>query len=106
MPSSGDFLFGERVLPPQDLLANINGPCTFVGDGACAYAGMITTRLGDLARLPSGGGIMSSGPHGWPRLAFPRLSRGAADNIDDFIPSYIRKSDAELRLGVKKLVHI
>lgn len=103
--SSGDFLFGERVLPPQDLLANINGPCTFVGDGACAYAGMITTRLGDLARLPSGGHHVIRAS--WvARLAFPRLSRGAADNIDDFIPSYIRKSDAELRLGVKKLVHI
>ena len=103
--SSGGFLHGESVLPPQDLLANISGPCTFVGDGACAYAEMIAAGLGDLARLPSGGHdvIRASSV---ARIAFLRLKRGAADDVEDFIPRYIRKSDAELRLGLKKQVHV
>lgn len=102
--SSGGFLHAESVLPPQELLANITGPCTFVGDGARAYAGMITARLGELARLPSGGHHVIRAS--WvARLAFLRLNREAADDIDDFIPRYIRKSDAELRLGLKKQLH-
>jgi hypothetical protein len=73
----------------------------FVGDGARAYAEMIEARLGGMARLPSGEHhlIRASSV---ARLAFLRLSRGTADDIDDFIPRYIRKSDAELSLGLKK----
>jgi len=101
MPSAV-FSPNEKVTSPQDLLAGITEPCTFVGDGARTYAEMIEARLGRMARLPleEYHVIRASSV---ARLAFVRLKRGGADDIHDFIPRYIRKSDAELSLGLKGL---
>lgn len=100
--ASGILLSAEKVIPPQEVLSGITEPCRFVGDGARAYADMIGERLGDKARFPPDGYhvIRASSV---ARMAFVRLKRGAADDIDDFIPKYIRKSDAELSLGMKGL---
>ncbi|WP_373498555.1 tRNA (adenosine(37)-N6)-threonylcarbamoyltransferase complex dimerization subunit type 1 TsaB [Desulfococcus sp.] len=88
----------ERALSPQDLLAGISGPCTFVGDGVRAYAGMIADRMGNLARFPSDEhhDIRASAA---ARLALLRLNRGGGDGVDVLVPRYIRRSDAELGLG-------
>lgn len=91
----------ERALPPQDLLAEISEPCTFVGDGVRAYAERIADRMGGLACLPSDEyhDIRAS----WvARLAFLQFHRGAVDGADDLVPRYIRRSDSELGLGLAK----
>lgn len=98
--ASGMVLSTENVIPPQDMLSGITEPCWFVGNGARVYSKMIEDRLGAVARFPSEEYhvVRASSV---ARLTFVRLNRAAADDIDDFTPKYIRKSDAELSLGMK-----
>lgn len=88
----------ERVLSPGDLLSKIVSPCTFVGDGVRAHAGLIAERLGRLARFPSDEchDIRASSV---ARLAFIRLNRVGGAGPEALLPRYLRRSDAELSLG-------
>jgi tRNA threonylcarbamoyladenosine biosynthesis protein TsaB len=91
----------ESVLRPGDLLAEIAEPCIFVGDGVRAYGSMIESRLGRMAQLPSDAhhDIQAASV---AQLALIQMRRGALDAVDGLIPRYLRKSDAELSLGMQK----
>ncbi len=85
----------EQVLPPEKLLASLEGSVLFVGDGAKAYQTLIVRRLGARAHFVP-----------WP-LNAPRASSAAALVLEDFrqgkvialehlTPTYIRPSEAEI----------
>jgi len=98
---TGGFPAEEKILAPADFLAGITVPCTFVGDGARAYASLITARLGVNARLAATEHHVIRGAS-VARLAFLRLNQDAGDDIADLAPRYLRRSDAELSLGAKR----
>lgn len=85
----------EAVMPPEDLLAELEGEVLFAGDGAVHYRTLITRQLGDRAHFVP-----------WP-LHVPRASMAAALALADLrqgqtipleilAPRYIRLSEAEV----------
>ena len=87
-----------RAMQPEALTDHIKSPCLFIGTGARLYRQTIVAAAGNLAHFVSGGQntIRAS------RVAFlsmPRFEAKDTDEIANLIPHYIRKSDAELKLG-------
>jgi tRNA threonylcarbamoyladenosine biosynthesis protein TsaB len=84
----------ERVLPPEDLVAEIRDPCLFVGDGAERHQSLIRARLGGRAHfLPGARNII----HAASVAALARLSLGrpGEGNLDRLRPRYVRPSEVE-----------
>ena len=88
-------LAAERVLPPEQLLAELQGEILFVGDGAKAYRTLIARQLGSRAHfLPA--------VYNPPRAAHAALlatrcfAAGEAVTPDRINPVYLRPSEAEL----------
>lgn len=96
-----DGFMKERVVPPEVLVASISERCVLVGDGVRTYGETITAHLGSLACMPPDEfhDVRASSV---ARIAMMRLEDGPADGIGDLTPQYLRKSDAELRLGMPK----
>lgn len=85
----------EAVVPPEALLATLEGETLFAGDGALSYRTLIVRQLGDRAHFVP-----------WP-LHLPRASAAAALALAAFrqgetvplellVPTYIRPSEAEI----------
>lgn len=85
----------EVVMPPEALLAGLEGEVLFAGDGAVRYRSLIVRHLGARAHFVP-----------WP-LDLPRAAMAAALALDDlragstipqelFAPRYIRLSEAEI----------
>lgn len=92
----------EQVAAPEKLVATIEQPCIFIGTGAIAYRNQIVDTAGLRARFvpPSLNSIRAAAV---AVLGAHRLSVGDSDDIEQFVPTYLRKSDAELqRNGAKK----
>jgi tRNA threonylcarbamoyladenosine biosynthesis protein TsaB len=85
----------EDVLRPDQILHSIDAPCTFVGNGAILYRSIIRDNLGDGAyfSLFSAHLIRASTV---ARLAWNRLRIGNNDEVTHFVPTYVRKSDAQI----------
>ena len=85
----------EQVLMPNDAIKAIGEPCIFVGSGATLYSREISNLLGESASITSEmnnsirAAMVAS-------LAHKRLSSGETDDIMQFTPTYLRKSDAEI----------
>lgn len=88
----------EQVLPPQKAIENIKEPCIFIGNGAFLYKEILMDRVGDFARFvfPFQNAIRASTV---AYLGLDRLKENDADDVFKLVPKYIRKSDAELKLG-------
>ncbi|UCD83641.1 MAG: tRNA (adenosine(37)-N6)-threonylcarbamoyltransferase complex dimerization subunit type 1 TsaB [Deltaproteobacteria bacterium] len=93
-------IIDEMVTPPEIILAEIKQTAVFLGDGAEIYRDLIRERLGKMAlfapmnlRYPRAVNVA--------RLALPRLKRGEAMEIDSLIPTYLRRSEAELKFSPK-----
>jgi tRNA threonylcarbamoyladenosine biosynthesis protein TsaB len=91
-------LAGERVLPPEQLLADITGDVLFVGDGARAYRPLITRQLGSRAHFLPAAYDPPRAAHA-ALLARRAFEAGAAQPAAAVNPVYIRPSEAELNLG-------
>ena len=84
-----------RVLPPQQLLAEMTVPALFVGSGALLYRDLIVARFGAQATF-------APGPLHTPRassaapLVLQQLRAGAEGNPEQLLPRYIRPSEAEI----------
>ncbi len=88
----------ESVIPPEAILAEIKQTTIFLGDGADLYRDLIKKKLGDMAlfapinlRYPRAVNVA--------RLALPRFQRGEAMEIEFLIPTYLRRSEAELKFS-------
>ena len=89
-----------RVLPPEELLNQLEGEVALVGDGVPLYRHLITRILGERAHLP----VLSThqpraAQAGW--LAGRAYAKGALMTAAELLPTYIRPSDAELHQVVK-----
>jgi tRNA threonylcarbamoyladenosine biosynthesis protein TsaB len=86
------------VCPPEQAAAKIEAPCLFIGDGAQLYRDRIRERLGPLARFaPEGDHSIRAATVG--RMARQVLDAGGGCTPGRLVPQYIRRSDAELKLG-------
>ena len=87
----------SRAAPIESAIEGIREPCLFIGDGAVFYRGTILDTLGDIA------GFAPAYQHTIrastvAHLGMMRLTREETDDMETFVPYYIRKSDAELKL--------
>ena len=91
----------DRVLPPEKLLEELDGPTLFVGEGALRYRELIINRLGDRARFaPSH--LHPPRAAAGAMLALQALRVGAVPSLAQLNPFYIRPSEAELALQKKR----
>lgn len=90
----------DRVLSPGDLVREIHGPVTFLGDGLEVYGPFLRRRLGSRAFFvnPALGHI-----HGAvvARIGLGRLKRGETLDLVSLVPHYIRRSEAETKYEEK-----
>lgn len=86
----------DAALPPEDLIARIDEPTVFLGDGVRTYRTLLRDRLGALALfLPPA--LMGPRPATVAELGRDRLDRGERDDPASLTPRYLRASEAELK---------
>jgi tRNA threonylcarbamoyladenosine biosynthesis protein TsaB len=91
----------EKALPPAEAIAAIGEACLFVGNGAELYRELIETSMGDLGAVaPPVQAIIRASTVA--RLAAERLREGDLGDAGRLAPLYIRRSDAQLKLGRKQ----
>ena len=91
----------EQAVSPGDALDEINEPCIFVGSGAVLYRKVIKDKLGEYAYFAQAyeNTIRASTV---ASLSMDRFEKGDTEDAETFVPNYIRKSDAQLKLHEKK----
>ncbi|MFQ5483918.1 MAG: tRNA (adenosine(37)-N6)-threonylcarbamoyltransferase complex dimerization subunit type 1 TsaB [Desulfobacterales bacterium] len=99
----------EQVLTPQQALSRIKEPCIFFGQGAKTYQKVIKEEKGDFAYFPSPSqNILRASTVAF--IGMDRFKKKMTDDISDFIPHYIRKSDAELadkkKIKNQKIIYV
>lgn len=92
----------EAVIAPGQAAGAISGDALFAGSGAVAYREVIEGAFSGSARFAPAN-LNTIGAGGVALLAFERLSIAGESFDDSLKPRYIRKSDAELNFGMKKL---
>jgi tRNA threonylcarbamoyladenosine biosynthesis protein TsaB len=87
----------EQVSNPANAIEGIDEPCVFAGEGALTYKELILDKMGELARfaLPAQNSIKALNVG---LLAMERFEKNDTEGVADFVPKYIRKSDAELKI--------
>jgi len=85
----------ERVLPPEQLLAELVGEALFVGDGATVYRTLITRQMGARAHFLPAAYNPPRAAHA-ALLALRVFTAGEARSAAQVNPVYIRPSEAEL----------
>lgn len=87
---------GEHAYGVDDLLARIDAPTIFVGDGLCVYRAHIEKTLGAYCRFAQEH-LAGSLPSGVARLGAIKARRGEYVDIPTLAPEYLRRPEAELR---------
>jgi tRNA threonylcarbamoyladenosine biosynthesis protein TsaB len=88
-----------RVLPPRELLSQIDQEVALVGDGVPLYRDLISEQLAEKAHLPTASAHQPRAAQaGW--LACRAFAHSELLSAAELLPTYIRPSDAEL--GKKK----
>ncbi len=89
------------VLPPEQLLKQLNGNVCLVGDGVPLYRELIEMILADRARIPvATTHQLRSVNVAWLALRSAQIDQ--TQSAADIFPTYIRPSDAEINLSIKK----
>ena len=92
------------VCTPERALDEIDEPCMFIGDGALLYREQIRSRLGRLAWLaPDPDHRIRAATVG--RIGRRMLDSGGGLDPGLVLPVYIRKADAERKLGKRDGFH-
>jgi tRNA threonylcarbamoyladenosine biosynthesis protein TsaB len=95
----------ERVLEPGKAVDDIREPCILIGSGAAVYRKVFTDRLGNFACFaPPLQNIIRASTIA--QLGLERLKNNDHDEVDRLIPFYVRRSDAELKLGKKSTLAV
>jgi tRNA threonylcarbamoyladenosine biosynthesis protein TsaB len=92
----------ERVCPPIQAVCDLDEPCLFIGDGAFLHKKLILDQIGELANFAPAFANMiraSTVAH----ISMIRFKKKDTDDLGTLVPSYIRKSDAELNFRKKHL---
>lgn len=91
----------EQAVSPEDAIEEINEPCIFVGSGAVLYRKAIKDKLGEYAYFVQAyeNTIRASKV---ASLSMDRFENDDTDDVETFVPNYLRKSDAQLKLHEKK----
>ncbi len=87
-------LAGEAVIKPEALLARLDGEYLFIGSGAEIYRPLIEARLGVRARFLSWS-LQTTRAGQIAALALADFRRGNTVPQEQFLPRYIRHSEAE-----------
>ena len=86
----------DRAISPRDLVKEIHGPVSFLGDGVEAYGDFLKRKLGRMGSFvsPDLGYV-----HGTvvARMGVKSLMRGETLDLDSFGPHYVRRSEAEIK---------
>jgi tRNA threonylcarbamoyladenosine biosynthesis protein TsaB len=86
----------DIVISPRELVKQIQGPVTFLGDGIEVYGDYLRRKLGRLASfvLPELGYV-----HGAlvARMGMKEILRGKTLDLASLVPHYIRRSEAEIK---------
>jgi len=91
----------EQAVSPEDAIDEINEPCIFVGSGAVLYRKAIKDKLGENANFAQAyENIIRASTVAL--LSMDRFENDDTDDVETFVPNYLRKSDAQLKLHEKK----
>lgn len=94
-------LIDDMVISPKELLSNINEKTIFLGDAVGVYKDFILEMLDDQA-------LFLPGSFNHPRgssvanLGALKFNNGEAVNLSDLKPTYIRRSEAEIKWEIKQ----
>ncbi len=88
----------EQVIKIDNLLLQINEPTIFLGEGAFIYKGSIEAKLGDKAIFACPHEMVPS-PSNAAYLSMMKAKRGEFEDPIKLVPMYLRKSEAEIRIG-------
>lgn len=87
----------ERVCALPEALGCIGEPALFIGSGAVLYASQISAHLGPLARFaPSLHHTIRASTVAL--MGREKLINGNTEDLSGFVPTYLRKSDAQVNL--------
>jgi tRNA threonylcarbamoyladenosine biosynthesis protein TsaB len=93
---------GEQVATPKAVVAAIDEPCIFVGSGASVYRHLIGETAGRQAVfVPAERNAIRAATIAM--LGARRLVGGHADDVERLVPTYLRKSDAEIKRADAKV---
>jgi len=87
----------ENTASPQTVLADLQEPCFFLGDGAHRYRRLICERLGSMASFGTSlqDGIRASTVAG---AAVEKFRQKDFSDVAQFSPTYVRQTHAQLKL--------
>lgn len=90
----------EGVSNPGEVAKRIRGRTVFLGDGAYAFAEEIKNILKEKAILaPLALGYVRASVVA--EMGMERLKRGEKDDLETLVPRYVRRSEAEIKWGIK-----
>ncbi len=86
----------DQAVEIGDVLNIINEPCIFIGNGAVLYHKTIKEKLGELANFAAAEqNIIRASTVAC--LSMNRFENNDTDDLEAFVPRYLRKPDAELK---------
>jgi len=91
---------GEGACLPEEVASRIQGETVFLGDGAVDFAAVIKRILKEraifapLAARNARASVVAE-------MGIERLRRGERDDLGTLVPRYIRRSEAEIKWGIK-----
>jgi tRNA threonylcarbamoyladenosine biosynthesis protein TsaB len=90
----------DMVISPQNLIKEIQGPVTFLGDGVEVYGGFLKRKLGRRASFAAPelayihGAVLA-------RIGLKQILKEKTVDLTSFTPRYIRRSEAEIKYAEK-----
>lgn len=86
--------FDERAVRPESVPLLFSEPCIYIGDGALLYRDrLLRPGRSDVVLAPDAAHVLRAGTVA--ALAWHQFRAGRGQDPGDFVPVYLRKSDAE-----------